>query len=106
MEEFAKSHREGLHVIVVDRASFHMTPKLNLSPNIVLLPLPPYSPELNPIERFWEELKRLLKWRLFDNLNHLKEEMWQILLNWSKQSIRKLTFYPYIKEAIIEELLP
>ena len=99
INEFAKSHRKGLHILVVDRASCHMSSKLELPSNIALLPLPPYSPELNPIERFWQELKKELKWRLFDNLKELKEEMWSLLKNWSKDAIKQLTFYPYIREA-------
>ncbi|KAB8334747.1 IS630 family transposase, partial [Scytonema tolypothrichoides VB-61278] len=35
---------------------------------IVLLFQPPYSPQVNPIERLWKELKKRLKWKLFDNL--------------------------------------
>lgn len=101
MDEFAKSHRKGLHIIVVDRASCHMSAKLKLPSNVVLLPLPPYSPELNPIERFWQELKRVLKWRLFDSLDNLKEDMWNILKHWPKRSIRQTTFYPFIQEALI-----
>jgi hypothetical protein len=37
-------------VMVLDGASWHASPRLRLPDNIVLLPLPPYAPELNPIE--------------------------------------------------------
>ena len=40
---------------------------------------PPYSPEVNPIERVWEYIKYRLRSLWFDNLNHVKEKIAQIL---------------------------
>jgi transposase len=44
-------------VLVLDQAGWHMSRGLQVLENITLLPLPPYSPELNPIERLWSWLK-------------------------------------------------
>ena len=44
-------------VLVLDQAGWHMSKGLRVPGNITLLPLPPYSPELNPIERLWSWLK-------------------------------------------------
>jgi hypothetical protein len=44
-------------VMVLDGASWHASPRLKMPDNIVLLPLPPYAPELNPIENIWEYLR-------------------------------------------------
>jgi hypothetical protein len=44
-------------VMVLDGASWHASPRLKVPDNIVLLPLPPYAPELNPIENIWEYLR-------------------------------------------------
>lgn len=49
------------HLIVMDNASFHPKKQLDeisLARGHYFLPLPPYSPELNPIEQFWATLKR------------------------------------------------
>ncbi|MDY6896032.1 MAG: IS630 family transposase [Thermotogota bacterium] len=48
--------RHGL--IVLDRAAWHITGKLQCPENISLLPLPPYSPELNPAEQVWQQLRQ------------------------------------------------
>lgn len=44
-------------VMVLDRASWHRGRSMTLPNNIRLLSLPPYSPELNPVEHLWEEIR-------------------------------------------------
>lgn len=44
-------------VLVLDRAGWHLSKGLQVPDNITLFPLPPYSPELNPVERLWAFLR-------------------------------------------------
>lgn len=61
VNEFSKTIPPGKHAILVgDRAGWHITPKLKKPKNVSFVPLPPYSPELNPIEQLWRQLKQ--KW--------------------------------------------
>ena len=49
----------GKHaVLVVDRAAWHGTEKLLMPANLSILPLPPYSPELNPVEQIGQQLRQ------------------------------------------------
>ena len=49
---------QDVHVVVVlDQAGWHIAKALQVPENITLLHLPPYSPELNPIERLWAYIK-------------------------------------------------
>jgi transposase len=49
---------EQVHVVLVlDQAGWHIAKELQVPSNITLLHLPPYSPELNPIERLWAYMK-------------------------------------------------
>src|SRR5215217_7394574 len=55
-------------VIVLDQAGWHTTGKLRLPENLSLLPLPPKSPELNPVENVWQFLRQnKLSNRIFGN---------------------------------------
>jgi len=45
-------------LLVMDRAGWHCSKELVVPPNIEIVYLPPYSPELNPVERLWRWLKR------------------------------------------------
>jgi hypothetical protein len=47
----------ALALLVLDGAGWHSSPRLRLPDNIVLLPLPPYAPELNPMENVWEFMR-------------------------------------------------
>jgi DDE superfamily endonuclease len=48
----------AIAVLVLDKAGWHTSARLTLPDNIVLLPLPPYAPELNPAENVWEFMRQ------------------------------------------------
>ena len=59
LDGFAETIGSREHVaLVLDGAGWHSTKALSVPANITLVPLPPYSPELNPVERVWLYLKQ------------------------------------------------
>jgi transposase len=57
-EELATQIPDGVHVILLwDQAGFHTSGELRVPPNVTPLYLPPYSPELNPMENLWHYLR-------------------------------------------------
>jgi hypothetical protein len=95
----ATSRRRGRRVIVItDNAKYHHA-KLHLpwreahAPTFCLDYLPPYSPDLNPIERVWKLTRRLcLHNQYFAQLNMVCEAVEHQFLSWSLPSdtLRKL----------------
>ena len=67
LDGFAATLARGVHVVLVpDRAGWHTTKSLRVPAKLSLLYLPPYSPELNPVERIWRFLReRFLSHRVF-----------------------------------------
>ena len=62
-QELIKELKPGQYV-VMDNASFHKSAKtieLIESVGCKVIFLPPYSPDLNPIEKFWDNMKRWIK---------------------------------------------
>ena len=57
LDEVASRHPEERIVMILDGAGWHKSKSLAIPDNIRLLFLPPYSPELNPMENLWEELR-------------------------------------------------
>ena len=58
LREIIKMDPEAQHVVIADQAGFHLRPGDDRVPEGVhLIPLPPYSPELNPCEQLWDVIK-------------------------------------------------
>ncbi|CAG5189810.1 uncharacterized protein ALTATR162_LOCUS12089 [Alternaria atra] len=74
---------EPKSVLVMDNASFHHTERLEqmcCDAGVKLMYLPPYSPDLNPIEEFFAELKAFKKnWRAFEDA---PEQGFDAFLEW------------------------
>ena len=65
---------DGHAVVILDQAGWHGAKALRVSDNITLLPLPPYSPELNPVENLWQFLKHnFLNARVFESYGAIVE---------------------------------
>ena len=55
LQEISRHVAPGAHaVLVLDRAGWHGAAALTIPDNLSLLPLPSYSPELNPVENVWQ----------------------------------------------------
>jgi putative transposase len=46
-------------ILCVDNAAWHCSKVLDIPENIVLFFIPPYTPELNPIEQIWKEIRKI-----------------------------------------------
>jgi DDE superfamily endonuclease len=58
LEEISAAVAPGAHaVLVLDQAGWHTSKNLPVPGNITLLPLPPKSPELNPVENIWQFMR-------------------------------------------------
>ena len=74
----AKRYPKELILMVVDGAPCHNTKsdKIILPHNIELLHLPPYSPQLNPSENMWDEIReKFFINRSFDSMDHLEDHL-------------------------------
>lgn len=87
-------------VLVLDNAGWHIAKALKVPGNITLLPLPPYSPELNPIERLWAYLKsHYLSNQVFKDYDDLFEKVKTAWLELDEQRLQSLTHSPYCAGA-------
>jgi transposase len=58
LEQFARERPAGVHAVLIwDGAGYHTAGALVVPPNVSLVLLPPYSPELNPVENLWHYLR-------------------------------------------------
>lgn len=99
MDEFALEDKESLHFILVDNASSHTTEKLKVAENIVFIFLPANAPELNPIERFWKELKDWLSDYQPETLEEVRELVSRGLKTFSEKAMSSITSFEYLMTA-------
>ena len=92
LDEISSQMTPGAHaVLILDQAGWRTTGKLVIPSNITLLPLPPRSPELNPVENIWQFIRdNWLSNRVFksyddivalscDAWNNLIDQPWKIM---------------------------
>ncbi|QDZ38585.1 IS630 family transposase [Euhalothece natronophila Z-M001] len=100
LEQVSKHSPNCLNIIQLDQGKFHQSKNLKIPENILLLFQPPASPELNPIERFWQYIKDELSWNLYEELEELKEEVRTILTKITPKTIISLTNWDYLQKAL------
>lgn len=80
LRELVATEPEAYHILLWDNAGFHPKPgDESLPEQIRLFPFPPYSPELNPVERLWDIVKDGVSNRVWESLEGLEEAMVTIL---------------------------
>jgi transposase len=97
---FAQAFPDRLNILLLDNSGAHTSSQLTLPENVRLLFLPPYGPELNPIERVWRDLKDALAWLQFANLDAQQDYLSLLLRGYEAATLQSLTSYPYLVEAI------
>ena len=73
---------------------------MSIPDNIILLFQPPYCPEVNPIERLWKEVQKILKNKVFERLDFLRKNLANILAEFSQEDIASITGADFILEAL------
>jgi len=92
LEDFSGRDPTELKIIVIDNASFHSTKDIELPENIVLLPIPPYCPELNPAEKMWQWMKDRIAMKIYDDLESLEGKIEGLIESAENQISKNHTF--------------
>ena len=103
LRQVSRSHRNNFIIMVLDGAGCHKSKTLNIPKNMSLIFLPPYSPELNPIEPLWNIVRRNnMANRYFPTLGAVMEAATQGLaeLQRDKPAMKRLTQWPYISPIL------
>ena len=102
LNELSAFYRDDFMIMLTDNATAHTAKKLVMPDNIVLLPIPSYCPELNPIERLWQYIKSRIDFTLHKTLEALKQNVADILKEKCTDSVvASITGYSYIVDAVV-----
>jgi putative transposase len=106
LEELGKAYSDHHLLIVVDNAPSHTSKQISHPENVSLLALPAYSPELNPLERWFLEFRRELSNKTFETIEVLQEALTKTLETYWREPalLQRLTGYSWWVEAIEEAI--
>jgi len=104
INQLSESFPESLNLVQLDNGSFHKAQQLEWPENIIPIFQPPHSPELNPIERLWQQLKRQLRWKNFESLQQLQQRLEELLDGLGLEQIRSLCSWEFIISALSKAL--
>lgn len=108
LNEVSARHPEERIVMVIDGAGWHRSDALKAPANIYLLKLPPYAPELNPIEHVWDELReKYFHNQVFKSLEALEDRLAAALktLEDDPKRVGSIVSWPWIVGAFLNSLM-
>ena len=100
LNEFSEHNPNEFKIVVLDNGAFHKAKSLIIPENIALLFLPPYSPELNPAEKIWANLKRTFTNRLFNTLDQLSIFIQDVTNDLNEKTIISTCSFSYIFDSL------
>jgi putative transposase len=102
LERLGEAYADHHLVVVLDGAPSHTSSQITLPENVSLLRLPSYSPELNPVERWFLEFRRTLSNRIFETVELLQEAITRALEpSWEEPGrLQRLTGFSWWVEAV------
>lgn len=87
-------------ILVLDGAGWHVSKNLQIPENLTLHHLPPYSPELNPVERIWHYLRQhYLSNRIYHDYDHLEQETRSAINHLSPSQLRQLCCVNWVERV-------
>ncbi len=108
LNEVSARHPNEHIVMVIDGAGWHRREGLKAPSNVYLLTLPPYAPELNPIEHSWDELReKYFHNRVFKNLDVLEDHLAKALKNLGNDpsTVGSIVSWPWIMDTLLTSLM-
>lgn len=101
LAQVAEDFLEYFVVMLTDGAGWHVSEALEVPENIRLIKLPPRSPELNPTEHIWDEVReKYFHNKVFDSMDEVESTLMVGLceLGQDQERIRSMTHFPYLRE--------
>lgn len=104
LQEVSKRYPDDYILMVADNAAWHRSKGLTIPENMEIFPLLPYSPELNPVEQIWDEVREKgFRNELFNTLKHVELRLCDTLANLENDHprVKSITGWDWIVSNIL-----
>jgi len=99
LDHFAHAYSTWLNLVVLDNGPAHIAGTLRIPDHVRFVFTPPYTPEVNPIERLWEDLQARVAGANPASLDALFDLLFDQLRGYTPTELASLTAYPFFKNA-------
>lgn len=92
LEQLSDKYKEDIIVLVCDGAVWHKSKGLNIQKNIKILHIPPYTPEMNPIEQIWKQIRQIgFCNEIFITLDKVMDRLCDTIRKITKDMVKSIT---------------
>lgn len=92
LKQLSEKYTDDIVLLCCDGAAWHKSARLELPENIVLFHIPPYTPEMNPIEQIWKEIrKRGFRNEVFTTLEKVVDRLCDTIRSLDNEIISSIT---------------
>ena len=103
LEELSKAYPDDHIILVCDGASWHRSKGLKVPDNITLQRIPPYTPEMNPIEQIWKQLRSMgFRNEIFKTLNHVVNRLCDTICLLTNDLVKSITCRHWIQCCVLD----
>lgn len=97
LAELSQEYSSDKLALIMDGAGWHKSRDLKVPENIKIFFLPPYSPELNPVERLWLYIKqRILSNKIYQTIDELENALCEFINGLPKQVVKNICTASYL----------
>ena len=92
LQKLSEQFPDDYIFLALDRASWHTSKNLKIPKNIELIFIPPYTPEMNPTEQIWKEIRKIgFKNEAFQTLEKVIDRLCETINNLTNDTIKSIT---------------
>ena len=91
LKRLSREFKEDYLILIMDNAVWHKSKTLNIPENIELMFIPPYIPELNPIEQIWKEIReKVFANEVFPTLEHVIDRLCETINTLTNEVVKSI----------------
>ncbi len=97
LRQLSKAYPDDHIILVMDNAIWHKSQALEIPDNIAFAFIPPYTPEMNPIEQVWAEIrKRGFKNRAIQTLESVIDKLQEIIQGSDSETLKSIVHRKWV----------
>ncbi len=96
LDKLSQNYSDDIIVLVCDGAAWHKSKGLTVPENIKILHIPPYTPEMNPIEQIWKELRKGFCNEAFNSLDDVINRLCNVICSLHNDTVISITLRDWI----------